>query len=190
MEGCAVAWNVLAEGPSIKRLRVSDLLDGPVVAINDAVRLPVPVHYWAVIDPVSMQEGNVFARNAPHLRPPLKVWVPERRLRFWDRLELPEGVTLEPHPRDLKATQVKGSWDQMAEQLSIFMSIAECARHGAKRIKVFGADMRGQGNAILGWKEEERQQELDRWSNERAKFVSMVAQGAERGVKIERWVPA
>jgi len=194
MEMEAESWNILCEGPSIYKATPADLLPGPLVAINDAVRLRhlgIP-KLWAVIDPVDdKRKSAVWLRNRDHLPLPLTVWTPERRKRHWDMIQLPKGLTVETHPRIIPkpAQKERDPWDEQAEQLTVFMTIRECVTHGGKHIRIFGCDMQGKGNCVIGFNPTETQTEIDRWSNERRKMTKMVARGADKGIKIERWQP-
>jgi len=190
-------WNVLAEGPSIYAATPRDLLRGPIVAINDAVRLRHlgRARYWAVIDAPSPRRLNVWQRNCAHLPRPLTVWLPERRRREWLKIQRGDKnyssrwgwLELEPHARNPSAQP--GSWDEISECLSVFMALRECAAHGGTRIRLFGCDMEGVGNAVLGWKKKENATYVERWNRERKLMERYIDLAAARGITIERWRP-
>lgn len=181
-------WNIISEGPSAAYVTKADLLDGPVVAINMAIRKAEEfrVHVWAVED-----DPRVIWKHAKPYHPELMmVWGAVNHAQTWLR-KYPASKLYLTEP-----SLLMDPVDNVAPVLStIFPTLVKAQAHGARCIRVFGADMRGSGSpftkwrpGLLGaWTEEESEQYAARWRVERRMFAHAIRRAKEEGVRIERW---
>lgn len=187
-------YNVLCAGPSSPYVRSTDLIDGPLIAINRAIRTSLPVWCWAAIDdPVLLYPWwpEVFARR--------DMWYFTLDAWLW-RLER-LGVCLE---RCFSAEPVYLAFpDQRGEVILLedrrgrrgsLPTITKVlgwltARLGAREIRVLGCDMHGEGSI---WSADthpvrpSRQADLDRWEMERFMLARCIRIARGMGTRIYR----
>lgn len=72
---------MLCEGPSLLGARQSDLLPGPVIAINHALAVSyrLPVDFWASVD----SPKNLWEWAQPHLHPETKLFSTVNNVLIW-----------------------------------------------------------------------------------------------------------
>jgi hypothetical protein len=188
-------WNVLCAGPSSPHVTEADLLDGPLIAINRAIRTELPVWCWAAVDdPSSLYPWYPEAfekRGLWYFTLDAWLWKLERlgldltRCFAMDTVpvELPDGRGTRVAIEDERGR--KGTLPTIALVLG-WLS----ARLRATEIRVLGADMRGEGSV---WAPDthpfraSREADLDRWQMERFLFARCIQNGKRQGTKIYRY---
>ena len=98
------------------------------------------------------------------------------------RIELGRAVEDETFPWRPKVYPpgIACNWTTMS-------AIANCVLRGARRIRLFGADMRGSGNVFTHFDEVEDKVHADRWKKERADMERTREACEVHGVTLERW---
>lgn len=208
--------NILCEGPSILKVQQDDLLPGPTVAINMALRMTrrFDVLSWALQDdPMRLNESvnkhGQRTRRWPDLPPDATLWglvkdyQPEGFFTIWskpkwlDRLaslpDLRAGTRIECGLPALDATfpfKAKTYPVGLRSGFTIFQTICHAIIRRARHIRIFGADMCGMGNAFMGWFSEENEAWRIRWDEERVKqWPNAMRECEAHGIKVERWMP-
>lgn len=189
-------WTVISAGASMEKVTSSDLLKGPVVAINRAIsiRNRVPIHIWAVWD----HPQRLFDLGYDeYIHPPLQIWLgPNRFQEFylaalekvtepeWEKHLHPE-IGLRCMPMGAREVEVEGGKKGLKSVFTAVYAIEKMVSMGARKIRVLGADM--EGSWVPGKTEEECVElDGDRWSWERDQWAQMEQAAEEIGVEIER----
>ena len=187
--------NVLCEGPSILEFDPSQLLPGPVVAINHALSLSdrVPIDFWATVD----EPKVLWDWAQPHLHQDCKIFTTENNLAFWV-----ETIGYEDGSRRLYAKEP--SYMVETEHSPAFLGqnghaallptvthVLGWLYHLDADVRVFGADMRGSDSplSIAPFSEDEDEGWQFRWDAERRLFALSTKKFRSRGKRLERWVP-
>lgn len=153
-------WTILCEGPSVLRAKPEDVLDGPVVAVNQAIRLHgtlCKVDVWCCEDGPRETPGFKPPRNVIAWSGSLKIWPWEKRYNI--------KCTGDEPPRLVGGKR---------NQNTIFRTIDRCVVRGAKHIRVIGADMNSPEQA-------------ERWKDERRLFAGLQAKCRNLGILLERY---
>lgn len=132
-------WNVLLPGPSLSKL--TERPEGEVVSVNAAIRHPIVPDFFCALDsPLSLgQEAD--RRDRPiysfleHQRP--RIWTDPLNFEAWRKAGFPnlEGWDWRNHGIP---------WLPKLLHKTVFYAILGCLMHGAKRIDLWGCDMRGE----------------------------------------------
>lgn len=182
-----VRWpvaNVICEGPSIEDFDPSALLLGPTVAVNRAIAIEAArPDFWATSD----DPRALWGWSEPYRKPGLRYFSTDQNAHIWVEM-LPDfnlfySVHMTPMGRDDNG--------MLVILPTILPVLAWLMRLGVKRVRVFGADMRGMGTPLIGdWKHDPDRDWKSRWAVERVLFAHMARTARERGARIERWRPA
>lgn len=181
------ALNLVAEGPSAIKLLRSDLIAGaPVLAINAAVsihrHLKIPVHIWAVED----RPQNLWDWAVPYLPEPgrLILFGNEQHRQAWmDRGFSKEAMFL------AAPGMVQEDSGALSIMPTIYAALLKAHAVGAKRMRIFGSDMVGQGSPFTPWnpwRPSPSVGEEVRWEKERAVMAHCQRQFARMRVIVER----
>lgn len=177
--------NVLCEGPSIEKIDPDALLLGPTVAVNHALSVPgVRVDFWATSDdPMNLWEWSEKHRTAG-----LRYFSTDQNAHIW------YGVLGDRISRLLYSVHMTTMGRDENGMLIILPTVipllAWLLRIGCKRIRVFGADMCGQGSPLVSeWKQDPDRHWRSRWAVERVLFAHAVRTARGMGARIERWKP-
>lgn len=185
-------WNILAEGPSVLSCRTTDLLDGPVLAINRAVgalwstELPKPA-YWcawdrpeAVITPApDYGWPGIKAEDVPGVQ----IWCQPYWAAQWRELFPAHDICwIGPALReDFPIKDPCKHWDGYR---TINVAIGESVYRGGRFIRLFGVDMEGARGAFCSFPEPNPDL---RWRLEKMHLRFIVDEAAQNGIEIERW---
>jgi hypothetical protein len=155
-------FTILSAGPSFWGVRKSDLLDGPVVAINAAI-LAID---WLDID-VDLPS------DLPGIDG-VQVWGRKRYQRSWRKAGVgrEQMVWLPP-------------WKSGVCPSCIVHAINKCVSLGATHIKVLGCDMRGGGSACRGFTKEEEPWQRRRWRVEAIMLRACIAYAEGAGCVVD-----
>jgi hypothetical protein len=197
--------NILCEGPSILKVQQDDLLPGPTVAINLALRMTrrFDILSWALQDDPLRNKEWFGLDGTPHLWDLVKDYQPDDFFTIWskpkwfDRLQwlpgLRQGTRIEcglPAMDGAFPFKVKQFPVGLRSGYTIFQTICHAIIRRARHIRVFGADMCGTGNAFLGWVPDETEAWRIRWDEERRKqWPAAVRECEQHGITVERWMP-
>lgn len=198
------SWNVISAGPSAAQVTADDLLDGPTVAINSAIRRiddGLPIRYWCVHEPPQ----GLWRRHHDELAG----WLPQ--VTVWCRECFDSSLWRRTYPGARLETYDKAKWGPpWAPGSSIWgttgrslitggalpAGLSGCIHRGATQIRLFGVDLQGVGGfahfePTAGTRSKRRRQRLaweDRWRRERAQLDRMVADAKAHGVEIQHVV--
>lgn len=176
--------NVLCEGPSISDIDPDALLLGPTVAVNRALAVPdIKKDFWATSD----DPRALWSWSEEHRKPGLRFFSTDQNAGVWMLLLGEEIRRLYSVHMTAMAHDENGA---MVILPTVVPVLAWLLRLGVKRIRVFGADMRGMGSPLLGdWKHDPDWKWRSRWDVERVLFAHIARTARERGARIERWHP-
>lgn len=185
-------WTMISAGPSMVKVTASDILKGPVVAINRAIsiRHRVPVNIWAVWDHPDRLFGLGYDK---YIYPPLQVWLGPNRfqecyLSALGRVEEPEWEGVFDPEIGFRCLPFGFRENLDGKDKTVFTliyAIEKAVSMGARKIKVLGADMIG--SWAPGKSEEECVKDYgERWSWERWQFSEMVKAAETAGVEVTK----
>lgn len=183
------SWAIICPGPSLKSYDGYNCDDGCLIAVNQAILDCIP-DWWAMID-----EG-VFNLVASKIS--LYFWADRTKLfvpKKWD----------ERH----KAGQISGAyecfskiqWTNIAQEAggldptfpwqtkTVYTAVARAINAGATIIRVYGADMCGQGYFMPGIENEGVEHHDKRWEEERINFNRLQQICMKLGIYLIRMVP-
>lgn len=192
------AVNVLCEGPGVLEASPVDLLPGPVVAVNRAVALSwlFPIDLWASTD----DPRNLWEWGRPYLRREVKILTIENNIPIWHKLlglqafnrrvYAPSGVFMEASPETGGEGYI-GMDGKPPLVPTVLHVIGWLSRIGAKHVRLFGCDMRGDGSPIgpFPFQEEPSTSSRFRWEVERAMIAIAMKTYRTQGKRLERWSP-
>lgn len=181
-------WSVLAPGPSLaKWTRSTFKVDGPVVAVNNAVLAPLPVDFWCCQDIAPKFEPiwSKWPKDDRSLGP--VIWCKGHHAHKW--ADLGFRVWTHPDPEVLfKSTYKIPSEPKVGfVNLTITTAIGRAAGHGAKHIKVYGMDMAGVGYGYGQDLQRNRKPKAwpGRWKGEKPIMDNVLKIMEKMGVKVE-----
>jgi len=197
--------NVLCEGPSVLRVLPEDLLPGPTVAINQALRLSrrFEILSWSLQDDPIKKTVRFGLEGEHSLWDRVKDYQPEGFFNIWSKPKhidalaslpgLRPGTRIECGLPAIDATfpfKVKQHPVGLRSGFTIFQTLAHAIIRRARHIRVFGADMKGMGSVFTRWVPEEDEAWRVRWDEERKRQWPNAMKECElHGIKVERWVP-
>jgi hypothetical protein len=180
--------NVLCEGPSILALNPTELLLGPVIAINHALATPTPVDFWATSD----NPQNLWAWSEPHRRRGLRYFTTDQALSVYDEL-------LGDEIRRVYSTHmtVMDEGGEGSRGITILPTIVTVLAWldglGVQEVRLFGCDMTGRHSPLhssQAFALEADDAHAWRWRIERALLAHAIRRDRQRGARIERWKPS
>ena len=194
---CFRQWTIISAGPSMMKVTASDLLKGPVIAINRAlsIRNRVPIDIWAVWD----HPERLYALGYDkYVYPPLTIWMGPNRfqelyLANMGKVEEPAWET-NLHPR-IGIRPMPFGWRKSVDEkgkarvkvvFSLIFAIEKAVSLGGQKIRILGADMEGSWRDPLTEEECIAAEKWDRWKWERAQFGAIIEEAKRIGVDIER----
>lgn len=173
--------NLLLEGPSILWAQERDLLFGPVVAVNHAICLDVPIDFWATSD----NPNKLWEWSEPYRTPDLRFFTAgdknlllmldlvEDSQRVYGRGETVIGTDHEKRGNIILPTVIP-----------VLAWLLAC---GAHRVRLFGCDMRGTHSPLHMSLEFTEDDPHSRWIVERSLLAHAYRQYRAQGARIERW---
>ena len=173
--------NVLLEGPSIRGFNPTELLIGPVIAVNHALSLPAPVDFWATTD----NPARLWAWSEPHRRENLRYFTTDQNVGVFSEL-LPEHYT------DVYSQPFTEMWKDDGKPIilpTIIPVLSWLLLVGVKYVRLFGCDMWGSNSPLHSsepWSEEDPNHSA-RWKVERTLLSHAMREYRLRGARIERW---
>ena len=180
-------WNIICEGPSAVAATQADMLDGPTVAVNMAIRAchqGIQVDCWAMED-----DPRLLWKYVQDCLPQFKmVWGALDFREVWESFGYkPDHLFLWEQTRTMGKTD-KG--DDMVLP-TVFIALMKAKVHGAERIRLFGADMEGSGSPYTSWRPwaEDACGLAHRWENERLVLARAYRRLRGDGCRLERWKP-
>lgn len=171
--------------------------DGPLVAVNAAIGLCPDADVWLLTkDPTLMQSAlDDFGMTVDEIMQSGKtVWTNkgqwkhhfERPKRGGDGVRMYYPNRKDPLERDMLGFKTRNTWSQTVPLGGVAIAI----KMGAKRIRIFGADMRGEGYAGIpmgpnSWRDEEHREQGNRWVRDRRVMSNAILDCAEGGVLLQ-----
>lgn len=187
-----VTWpyvNVLCEGPSIKQFSRSDLLKGPVVAVNRTICLQnAQAHLWATTD----DPRHLWTWSEPHRREGLRYFTTDTNLLMWQQILGEDIKKVYSTPMtDMGQDDADGKIMTLPTLIPLLCWLL---RVGSKRVRLFGCDMFGFGGSVEGpgheeWSEKSDRHWDSRWLIERVLLAHVSRLYRANGARVERWNP-
>lgn len=169
-------WTILCEGPSVS-LALRAEHPGPIVAVNRGIYMisRLPVKFWAN-----------WNRPDPQMcaaRPLVPVWTSNALAPSWEEAgyEVQPGTSRERKEVDWYRGHILD-----VPSYTLHKAIGRCVGAGAKEIRVWGADMVGEGNVFDGWKPENTGRRSMHWNGEKSCFRDLQLELAANDIKLER----
>ena len=187
--------NVLCEGPGVLEASQADLLPGPVVAVNRAIALSgvFPIDCWATVD----DPRNLWEWSKPYRPRGLKLFTTENTLPIWHKLIGVRGVNRKlyaPSPVFMEYVPETGEGyigeDGKPPMLpTVIHLLGWLKKVGARRVRLFGCDMEGDGSPLDGstYTEQASEGSKFRWQVERALIALCMKMYRKDGSRLERW---
>ncbi len=183
-------WTILCPGPSLADWDPSEALDGPIIAVNEAIGLIDDADVWGLtkiplhIDPILADYGLSVNQ------------VQKTDQRIWANSGLTENYLIgrcdRTYPNRQPALEKFTGFPHRCEwtQAPWLGFAAVAITMGAKRILVVGADMRGHGYAGIpdgpfGYREEADYEDGRRWRLEHRIVEMAVGDAKLAGIEIE-----
>ena len=179
-------WQILCPGPSMDRTHEQVLRSLPSIAVNGAIMSPISVGWWSVW---SVPRDGAQLERARDIRPRI---IGNYNIHRWRRAMNDFGyevdVLLSPRPIE----HLRGGWS--AEHLRHGPAFLSAIRFavligGAKEVRCFGLDLRGEGYAF-GLKDRMlRTPEVwaGRWRGERNIAARLMWLGRSEGWRMKRY---
>ena len=189
------AANVLCEGPSVLGASRSDLLPGPVLAVNRAIALSetFPIDFWASSD----DPRNLWEWAKPYFPSGCKILSVDNNIPVWHRLlghRTTNRKLYAPDPTFMDRVDETnegyiGSDGKAPLVPTVMHAIGWLYRLGVKRVRLFGCDMRGEGSPLgsIPWQEAESDGTKFRWGVERTMLGLSMKGYRKTDQRLERW---
>jgi hypothetical protein len=183
--------NVLADGPSVLKARDEHLLPGPTIAVNCSLRLEpfIRIDAWATVDaPVVLWDAL-----KTHFKDRMDLITTGNNLQAWEsRLELNRILAVEPIYLGSNGVDVVDGRGRKVLMPTIIFVLAYLFRYrDTRRVRVFGADMKGVEGPLHPFKRhqvEDTDHSRARWYAERAAFAQAQRRFRADGRRLERYV--
>jgi len=197
-------WTIFCPGPSLNKINRFQYNYWNSIAVNGAILKDFLVQYWAMMDyEVFMTCVNLFTKADFVTIPDNTIlWVPDNwptHMHKWAPNILPAFAKFrcETHPgRNHKETELFDNFPYTKEDIALtilewseytmFNAIALAILKGAKKIRIYGADMIGEGYFRDDLKNDRLNHKKARWEIELMYFNKLKDACAERGIKIIR----
>lgn len=184
-------WNVIAPGPSALALDRRELLLGPTVLVNRSVALwrrlrGLPL-VWASSDRPQRLPEEVILEGLEAVSRGVELWV--GKAEPWKELGVEPALEMHSGGRSFVAHDPLDGPDEWRAAPTLLLAIEYAVQRGARRLKVFGADMRGScrfERQFEAWVPEEDSEEQRRWGYERRIWAQFLAAAKRDGISIER----
>ncbi len=190
-------WGICCPGPSLALYKTQKKisLDNPdcLVAVNGAVLLSgFKFDYWVMQD-IEVFESVIKKTDISQLYT-TRLWIPRRWLsdipEYYDRINFHfQAFYKETFPGEsMEAFNTIMPFAHYINwpEATVFPAIALAVLSGSKDIRVYGADMGGEGYFIEGLENERTQHTDRRWSNERYWFDLLVKECEKNNIIITR----
>lgn len=180
------AANVLCEGPSILDLDPTELLLGPIIAVNHALAVEAPVDFWATSD----SPRTLWAWSERHRRSGLRYFTTDQNVGAWQEL-LGDEVT-SVYSGDPTQMGLDEKTQAPVILPTLFPVLAWLLRLGVKDVRLFGVDMSGTASPIHSseaWSPVSDEGHRWRWRVERVLLAHFTRLYRAKGARIERWNP-
>ena len=194
-------WAVCCPGPSLLLRKTTRLIHQydpeSIIAVNGAVLLDtVKFDYWAIGDCEVMDSvANKLKMLRRRFDYDMTLWIAD----YWPAKIHSEFSHLQQHFREFRKNVFGSRKDSIAnlipfakelntawQDYTIFSAIALAILHGANDIRVFGADMRGEGYFTRGLENSRTQHHERRWEQERNSFEQLRIACMEEGIFLSR----
>jgi hypothetical protein len=182
--------NVLADGPSVLQVQEDDLLPGPTIAINCAIRMQpfVPVDVWASVDSPDLLWDAVEG----HFQPEMDVLTTANNLLAWERhVELPRILAVEPIYLSKDGVESRDERGRKILMPTMIFVLAYLVKYrNVQHVRVFGADMQGINGPLhpfLPFDPVNDEHHDQRWGAERIAFAEATRIFRAEGRQLERF---
>lgn len=194
----AEKWALCCPGPSLAKYSVfKALIDyGPdyTVAINGAILLNYNFDFWAVQD---MEVFFNVVNNTPHVitnNEDLVLWIPDRWVEDIPK-DFPQynDFFQSIYRESFKSALVADFNNKMPfcrqinwREFTILTALGLAIKHGARIIRVYGAEMTGTGYFMTGLQNERTIHNEKRWIREGEAFEAVRKEAKNHGIEITR----
>ena len=191
--------NVIADGPSAQDVQLTDLLPGPTIAINCAIKMreTLPITIWASVD----TPDNLWEPMQPWIDDELLIFTTPNNIGSWQvKIDILRIFTIDTSPYledalvaagiDLKGRTIRDANNAKLIMSSIICVFAWLLKMGCPHVRVFGADMKGQNSPFhpyCPWIPEDDKASALRWFGERALFAESIRNFRKEHMRLERW---
>jgi hypothetical protein len=189
-------WGIVCPGPSLNSYkmvkRICATSPDHLVAVNGAVLFPGRAEYWAVCD------IEVFAhciRDRKYWDPGVTLWAPQRwQEDMWRAGDLRAKFTV--LKKELFPANSNEEFGQIMpfgkdihwRERTMFIAIGMAIRHGAREIRIFGADLEGGCYFQEGLENCRTRLTEKRWIEERFWLNRIIDACADEGIAVIREV--
>lgn len=169
-------------------LRPENLLPGPVVAVNHAIKIShkIPVDMWASVD----APAALYGRHSLEHNKSIRFLSTEDCAILWRDLLGANGIRrVYVWPEKL----MKDFLDERGlppKMPTLVTTLAWTFKQGARHVRVFGSDMTGTGSPLAEdepWNPETSEINSFRWAIERKLFAEAQKRYRADGRRLERW---
>lgn len=182
--------NVLADGPSILKVRERQLLPGPTIAVNCAIRMEpwLPIDVWAVVDAPSVLWDAVNG----HFKDHMDILTTGNNLVAWERrVPLQRILAVEPIYISEAGVDVIDAKGRKILMPTLIFTLAYLFKYRkSEHVRVFGADMKGENGPLhpfLPFREKDTDHSRMRWIAERVAFAQCIRWYRKEGRRLERY---
>lgn len=187
------SWAIICPGPSLSLYKHFECDQGCLIAVNQAVLSTIP-DWWAMIDD-EVLEVVMKKINIRFFIDSVTLWIPEKwneRFNYgrippiFDRFKKETWKDLSDEIDIGKGINGFGShW----KDKTLYSAIALAIKKGARVIRVYGADFRGNGYFLPGLETRRHYQSDERWKDEQFWFEHIIAICKRHDIEIIRETP-
>jgi len=195
-------WTIFCPGPSLNQLKKDKVLALVTnagyqaeysIAVNGAILNGFPVKHWVMLDyKVFLSCFNSFSPvGFEALARGTGLWIPNRQLMQVDKAfplagEFLRRFAFKTWPKGQLGGLMPFAKDFLWDDYSFFCALAIAVMYKAKTIKIYGADMTGEGYFKKGLENKRTSHNTRRWTDEKYKFDCIVSECDKHGIEITR----
>lgn len=186
-------WTIFCPGPSLINLKDVEYNCFNAITVNGAITKRFPVRYWAMLDREVFRDCIKYlnGKEIDRIAATTRLWIPDDWPKYM-KSQTPEVAhffTLfdyEVYPLTRILSVAPFGQDRKWGLRTIFTAILLAIKKGAKLIRLYGADMNGQGYFKEGL-ENHRTRHTDlRWEAEIREFEAVKEECLRHGIEIIR----
>lgn len=182
------SWAIICPGPSLSLYKHFECDQGCLIAVNQAILSTIP-DWWAMIDE-EVLEVVMEKINISFFIDRTTLWIPEKwneRLNYGRIPSIFDRFKQETW-KDLDIEMEVGyRWPW--KRKTVYTAIALAIKKGAKIIRLYGADMAGEGYFMGGLTNRRTEHGEARWQDERFWLYKIIDLCKQNGIELIREMP-